>query len=133
MNKTARGGKKGRTKNDVEDEEERTSFDRERFWEVPLQLESNINLKKDSCLVPAEQITLRERDFDESSQIDASFDEVCLFGAVFLHGVKLLRLCVCHLSTFINSCTIAVSVMMTIILDSMKTIQWIQIWHSMRI
>lgn len=100
--KKARGGKKRRTannnNNDDEDDDEkneRTTFC-ERFWEVPLTLEKNINLTKDSCLVPAEQITLRV--FDEPSQIDPTFDEVCLFFLVFafLIRIKLLLCCFCY-------------------------------------
>lgn len=83
MTKQTRGSKKRRIVEDDDDdddgENDHTSFSRERFWEVPLTLESNVNLTKDSCLVPADQITLRERDFDEPSQIDDTFDEVCLF------------------------------------------------------
>lgn len=79
--KNARGGKKRRTANDDnnnndDEKNNRTSFDR--FWEVPLTLENNgnvlANLTKDSCLVPAEQITLR--DFHETSQIDTTLEEV---------------------------------------------------------
>lgn len=83
MTEQKRGGKKSRTVDDDDENDgeknEQTSFSRERFWEVPLTLESNINLTKDSCLVPAAQITLHERDFDEPSQIDDTLDEVCLF------------------------------------------------------
>lgn len=85
--KQTHGGKKRRTI--ANESNEQTSFDRERFWEVPLTLESNINLTRDSCLVPAEQITLRERDFDEPSQIDDTFDEVCLFSFCFSLGICL--------------------------------------------
>lgn len=93
MTRQARGGKKRRTVANEDDDDddgqdemnEQTIFSRERFWEVPLTFETNINLTKDSCLVPADQITLRERDFDEPSQIDDTFDEVCLFLLLFLY------------------------------------------------
>lgn len=88
--KQARGGKKRRTANNNDDDDgddveknDRTTFFGERFWEVPLTLETNINLKNDPCLVPAEQITLRECDFDESSQIDETMEEVCSFFCYF--------------------------------------------------
>lgn len=91
-NKKGHGGKKRRT-NDADENanepNEETTFDRERFWEVPLQLDTNIETKRDSCLVPAEQITLRERDFDEPSQIDDAHEEVCF---IFVH---LLFCCCC--------------------------------------
>lgn len=86
--KNARGGKKQRTANDDnnnndDEENEHTRFDR--FWEVPLTLEKDgnllANLTKDTCLVPAEQITLR--DFHEPSQIDTTYEEVC-FDLIFL-------------------------------------------------
>lgn len=81
--KQTRGGKKRRSanNNDNDDDAEQndhTTFNRERFWEVPLTLEANINATVDACLVPAEQITLRERIFDEPSQIDVTYEEVCL-------------------------------------------------------
>lgn len=81
--KKARGSKKRRTANDdnnnhkdEEEQNDRTRFDR--FWEVPLALENDLNLlanlTKDACLVSAEQITLL--DINLPSPIDTPYEEV---------------------------------------------------------
>lgn len=71
----------GKKRYAVEVEKGETSYESVRFWEVPLELEPNINLSNDKCLVPAEQITLR--DFDEST-VDNSFDQQVCFYFVFI-------------------------------------------------
>lgn len=87
MYRNARGGKKRRTANDYENNE---TYAFDRFWEVPMSLELDVNLlsnlTKDSCLVPAAQITLR--DF-EPLQIDTTYEEVCFDLIFFFHGFEL--------------------------------------------
>lgn len=51
------------------------SVKRYRFWEEPLELDEH--LPEDSCLVPANQITLRE--FNEPPADYIFDDEVCCF------------------------------------------------------
>lgn len=96
------------------------AVDREPFWEVPLQLEINIDLKNDSCLVPAEQITLRERDYNKPSRMNDTYDEVCLYFTFLLLGY-----CCDTIFMFSSiSCLMKVLVkplMMTLCLVLMKT------------
>lgn len=63
---------KNKRKRTVEVEEEVENVERYHFWEVPLQLDKNENTAPDLCLVPAEQITLRDIDEPLSS---SKFDD----------------------------------------------------------
>lgn len=76
---------RGKKRRIVKDKRVETSYENVRFWEHPLELEPNINLSNDLCLVPAEQITLC--DFDEPSQMDDTCDEVryvCTGSFIFI-------------------------------------------------
>lgn len=72
-------------------------FNCERFWEVPLTLEADMNATVDLCLAPAHQITLHESIFDEPSQIDVTYEEVCLF----LYGISVV-LCLLSLHSMVR-------------------------------
>lgn len=65
---------KNKRKRIVEIEIEEETIERQRFWEEPLELDRNFELPPDSCLVPADQITIREA--NEPSICDG-FEEVC--------------------------------------------------------
>lgn len=74
---TTTNNKRKRT---VEIEIEEETIEQQRFWEEPLELDRNFKFPRDSCLVPADQITIRE--LNEPSigdTIGDAFEEVCWF------------------------------------------------------